>query len=94
MKAMKRVNRESKRKRDDDALTTDVIMETVQFTMKSVALSLYEIYGFHNVRTGRVLQDALNRVDDFTKRYGSECVDTAMTKELADYGINITLKGK
>lgn len=94
MKAYKRVQKESKRKRDEDALITEVIMDTVEFTLKSVALSLYEQYGFHNKRAGRVLQDALDRVDDYTKKYGSEFVDTAMTKMLSDYGISITLKGK
>lgn len=94
MNAYKRVQKESKRKREDDELTTEVIMQTVEFTLKSVALSLYELYGFHNTRGGRVLQDALDRVDEYTKKYGSAFVDTAMTKMLSDYGITITLNGK
>lgn len=88
MKATNRIKRESKRNRED----SDLIFYAVQFTLKSVAISLYEIYGFHNKRGERVLQDAVDRVCEFTRRYGSDCVDEAMNKLLQDYKIDMTLR--
>lgn len=92
MNALKRVKRESKRARDDNALAEEMILRTVNFTLKSVAISLYEICGFHNKRSERVLQDAVNRVNEYTERYGSDCVEAAMDKIIKEYGLEIILK--
>lgn len=94
MSATKRLKKESKRAREDNALAEEMILRTVNFTLKSVAISLYEIYGFHNKRSERVLQDAVNRVDEFIARYGSDCVEPAMDKIISDYGLEIILKAE
>lgn len=94
MSATKRIKRESKRVREDNALAEEMILRTVNFTLKSVAISLYEVYGFHNKRSEKVLQDAVNRVDEFIDRYGSDCVEAAMDRIIEDYGLEITLKAE
>ena len=92
MNALDRVKRQSKRQRDDEALIEEIVVRTVNLTLKSVAVSLYELYGFHNVRTGRLLQDVLDRVDEYNERYGSAFSEAAMDKLLGDIGINLVLK--
>ena len=92
MNATKRLKRESKRQRDEDALIEDIVIRTVNLALKSVAISLYELYGFHNVRTGRLLQDVLDRVGEYNERYGNECSEAAMDKYLADLGLDLVLK--
>lgn len=94
MNAMKRIKKESKRAREDDELTSEIIMRTVNFTLKSVALSLYELHGFHNKRTGRILQDACDRISKYSNKYGEEYVESAMDVFLHNYSLDITLRGE
>ena len=94
MNAMKRRNRESKRERDDSDLISQTVVNTMSLVCKSIALSLHELYGFGEKRVGAVLQDAVNRVDEYTDRYGSEFVETAMDEHLDDIGMDITVKGR
>ena len=94
MNALKNRQKRSKRERDDDKLISQTIFDTFEFTMKSVALSLHELYGFGEKRICAVLDDAIKRVDEYTERYDSECVLTAMDRKLESLGIKIEVEGK
>lgn len=89
MNAIKSYDKRSRRAREDLDLRYKTITQTMEFFMKSVALSLHEIYGFGEERCGRVIEDAVKRIDEYTERYDSECVATAIDKNLRDAGIEI-----
>lgn len=89
MNAIKTRERLSKRAREDLNLRSATITQTMEFFMKLVALSLHEIYGFGEERFGRVAEDVMDKVDEYTERYDSECVITAIDKKLREAGIEI-----
>ena len=93
MKAMNRVNRESKRKRDDDARDSETIMKTLSLMSKAIAYSLYKRYKF-KLRSARALQDSFDLIDELTEQYGSENVGTELDKLLEECKIDITVKGR
>lgn len=75
-------------------IKSQAVMNTLEFFMKSVALSLREMHGFGEKRCYDVITDAVNRVEEYTDKYGSEYVSTAMDVRLKDYGISLEFKEK
>lgn len=89
MNALKSQMIRSRKARDEAMTRSQAITGTMEFFMKSVALSLHEMYGFGEKRCADVILDALERCDEYTDRYGSECVISAMDARLRGAGIEI-----
>lgn len=94
MNAMKRIKRQSKRQREDDALTEDNVVRTVNLWSKALAKANYEVNGHHNKRTGRLLQRTFDIVDEKINRYGAAFAETSLDRDLSDLGIELTIRDK
>lgn len=94
MNALKNRQKKSKREREKDELISQTILDALELLSHSFALTLNEMDGYGEKRISDRLTDAFKRVDEYTERYGSEYVLTAMKKRLKDVGITIEIEGK
>lgn len=94
MNALKSLEKRSRREREAFELQSQTALNVTTFFMKSVAVSLHEIYGFGEKRCERVLNDIARKFSENFDRYSGECVETAMDARLRDYRINVELKFK
>ena len=94
MNALNRVKRQSKRQREDAALTEDNVVRTVNLWSKALAKANYDVNKHHNVRTGRLLQRTFDIVDEYIDRYGADCAEVALDRDLSDLGIDLTIRDK
>lgn len=94
MNALDRLKRQSKRQRDDDALTEDIVMRTVNLWSKALAKANYEVNRHHNKRTGRLLQRTFDIVDEYSNRYGAAFAETALDDHLNRIGIDVVIRDK
>lgn len=94
MNAMTRIKRQSKRQREDDVLTEDNVVRTVNLWSKALARANYEVNKHHNIRTGRLLQRTFDIVSEYIDRYGADCAETALDDHLSRLGINVVIKDR
>jgi len=94
MKALKSLEKRSRREREVVNAQSKAAIDTTKFFMKAVAVSLHEIYGFGEKRCERVISDISKNLSEYFSRYGGECVESAVDARLRDYRINVDLKFK
>lgn len=94
MNALKNRQKKSKRQRENDELISQTILDTLELLSHSFAITMNEKDGYGEKRISDRLTDAFKRVDEYTERYGSDCVLTARKKKLKDLGITIEIEGK
>ena len=92
MKATKRSVREGKRARDDAALQSRTIEDTMELAMLTSALVLHDDYGFGERRLTRFLTSVMDIVGELNARYGAECTVTALRDRLSRIGVEIKFK--
>lgn len=94
MNALKNRQKRSKREREKDLLTSQTVIDSLELFIHTFALTLNEMDGYGEKRITDRMTDALKRIDEYTERYGSDCVLTAMKNRLKDIGITIEIEGK
>lgn len=92
MKATGRLAREGKRARDDAALQSRTIEDTMELAMLVSALVLHDDFGFGERRITRYLSSVMEIVSELNARYGAECTVTALRERLRMLGVEIRFK--
>lgn len=90
MNALKNRPKRSKREREK----TQTVIDSLELFIHTFALTMHEMDGYGEKRITDRVTDAMKRIDDYTERYGSEFVLTAMQNRLKDIGITIKMEGK
>lgn len=94
MNALKNRQKKSKREREDSELISQTVLDTMELIICSFALTMNEKDRYGEKRITDRITDAVKRVDEYTEKYGSECVLPEMKKRLKDIGITIEIEGK
>ncbi len=94
MKALYNRNKQSARERKEEKLLMQRTVDTVELFLYLMCISLNDRRGYGEKRLGETITDIFDLLDYYTERYGSECVLTAVKKELADREIYIEIKGE
>lgn len=94
MNCLNHVKKRSRRQREDDALTEDNVVRTVNLWCKALAKANYNVNGHHNIRTERLLQETFDVVDEYIERYGADCAEIALEKDLEGLGINLDIRDR
>lgn len=92
MKATGRLAREGKRERDDAALQSRTIEDTMELAMLVSALVLHDDFGFGQGRITRYLESVMGIVSELNVRYGAECTITALRDRLRRLGVELKFK--
>lgn len=92
MKATGRLAREGKRERDDAALQSRTIEDTMELAMLVSALVLHDDFGFGQGRITRYLESVMGIVEELGARYGAECTITALRDRLRRLGVELKFK--
>lgn len=92
MKAYGRALREGRRARDDAALQSRTIEDTMELAMLVSALILHDDFGFGQGRITRYLESVMGIVEELNSKYGAECTVTALRERLRMLGIEIRFK--
>lgn len=93
MKALHNRSKRSARERKEEAMLSQRTFDTLELCIYLMCISLHERRGFGQKRCGETINDIFEKLDYYTKRFGSECVVAAAKKELADRHIYIEIEG-
>lgn len=91
MNALDRVKRQSKSQREKDALIEDTVVRFANLYSKALAKANYDVNKHHNVRTERLIQRTFDVVDEYIDRFGADCAEIALDKDLEGLGINLDI---
>ena len=94
MKALRNRNKRSARERKEEKMLMDRTFDTMELFLYLMCSSLNKRRGFGEKRCAVTVQDIFALLDEYTERYGSECVLTALKKDLTDRRIYIDIKGE
>ena len=94
MKALHNRAKRSARERREDEMLLRRTFNTVELALYLMCVSLNDRRGFGEKRCGETIQDIFSLLDHYTERYGSDCVITAVKKDLSDRKIFIEIKGE
>lgn len=94
MNALKNRQKKSKRERENSALISQTVLNSMEVILSSVALTMHEMDGYGEKRITDRLTDVVNRIDEYTEKFGSDCVLTAMKIRLQYIGVKIEIEGK
>lgn len=93
MHAFKSAQKRSARERRDEELRCQRTYDVIVLTLMLTFLSLNKRYSFGAKRLHLIFDDVFDTMQEYTNRYGSDGVITALHKHLSERGINLDIDG-
>lgn len=94
MNATSRLRRESKSERERAELVGDTALDSFRLAMKIHMIAEHDVHGHGNIRGGRTVLRAAEIFREYAGRYGADCVEAKLDREMAERGLSIEVKWK